>query len=252
MGQMVGITDYWNKRADTYSIAVKGELESEVVRQWNKLLAEHIDFQADRPLRVLDVGTGPGFFAKLFAHRGCRVDAVDCSPDMLDRARANTLGLESSIAYHLMDATEMSFADNTFDVVVTRNLTWTLTDPVKGYREWHRVLKNDGILLNFDANWYSYLLDTKLNEQRLADQIDPAVLSNTEGCATEEQCSACEQIALMMPLTDKSRPQWDTEVLFDIGFSDVSHDVDVWKEVWDAGEKLYYATSPLFMVAATK
>lgn len=252
MNQMVVIQDYWNKRADTYSITVNGELESEVVKQWNKLFAEHVDFQADRTLRVLDVGTGPGFFAKLFAHRGCIVDAVDCSPDMLDRARMNTLGLESSIGYHLMDATDMTFEDDTFDVVVTRNLTWTLTDPTKGYREWHRVLKDDGVLLNFDANWYRYLLDEKLNDRRLVDQADPTVLSNTEGCATEEQCSACEQIALMMPLTEKSRPEWDAEILFDVGFSDVSCDVDVWQKVWDAGERRYYATSPLFMIAATK
>ena len=42
------------------------------------------------------------------------------------------------------------FSDGTFDVLVTRNLTWTLPDAgKKAYREWSRVLKEDGVLLNF-------------------------------------------------------------------------------------------------------
>lgn len=58
-----------------------------------------------------------------------------------------------------MDAQNLTFHDNMFDVIVSRNLTWNLDSPAKAYREWYRVLKPGSILLNFDANWYAYLYD---------------------------------------------------------------------------------------------
>lgn len=40
-----------------------------------------------------------------------------------------------------MDASHLAFADETFDAVVSRNLTWNLEDPEQAYKEWMRVLK---------------------------------------------------------------------------------------------------------------
>ena len=60
-----------------------------------------------------------------------------------------------------MDAQALTFADTSFDVVVSRNLTWNLQEPAVAYKEWCRVLKKGGLLLNFDANWYGYLFDEK-------------------------------------------------------------------------------------------
>lgn len=51
--------------------------------------------------------------------------------------------------------------NTSFDVVVSRNLTWNLQEPAVAYKEWCRVLKKGGLLLNFDANWYGYLFDEK-------------------------------------------------------------------------------------------
>jgi ubiquinone/menaquinone biosynthesis C-methylase UbiE len=246
------IQKYWDNRADTYSITVNGELESGVSARWGALFTKVINFENQESLRVLDVGTGPGFFAQLFAQKGCFVEAIDCSQGMLSKAKHNTRAFESHINFHLMDATDLSFMDETFDIVVTRNLTWTLADPCKAYAEWYRVLKSNGTLLNFDANWYAYLLDDELNKKRLKDQADNTILSHIEGCASDEQCSACELIAQEMPLTRELRPAWDMQALTRSGFSKASCNTEVWKTLWDEGEKRYYATSPLFLVAATK
>lgn len=45
------------------------------------------------------------------------------------------------ITYCQMDASHLAFADETFDAVVSRNLTWNLEDPEQAYKEWMRVLK---------------------------------------------------------------------------------------------------------------
>ena len=38
-----------------------------------------------------------------------------------------------------MDAENLSFDTNTFDIVVARNVTWNLPHPDKAYAEWLRV-----------------------------------------------------------------------------------------------------------------
>ena len=52
-----------------------------------------------------------------------------------------------------MDAENPEFPEGTFDVIISRNLTWTLPHVSHAYGEWLRVLKKGGVLLNFDANY---------------------------------------------------------------------------------------------------
>jgi SAM-dependent methyltransferase len=68
--------------------------------------------------RILDVGTGTGRAALLFAHGGARVTAVDASEQMLDvaRARAAEQGIDS-VTWALGDAHALDFGDRSFDVV---------------------------------------------------------------------------------------------------------------------------------------
>ena len=44
-----------------------------------------------------------------------------------------------SCRFEVMDAENPDFADETFDVIVSRNLTWTLPDAAGAYKEWIRV-----------------------------------------------------------------------------------------------------------------
>ena len=86
-------------------------------------------------IRVLDVGTGPGFFAILLAELGYQVTAVDYTASMLDEARRNAGALASRICFRQMNAEELSFEAASFDVVVTRNVTWNLHEPEKAYAQ---------------------------------------------------------------------------------------------------------------------
>ncbi len=74
----------------------------------------------------------------------------------------NAADLADQISFKRMDAQNLEFPKETFDYIVTRNVTWNLEHPKRAYREWQRVLKPGGKILNFDANWYAYLYDDKL------------------------------------------------------------------------------------------
>jgi SAM-dependent methyltransferase len=67
--------------------------------------------------RILDVGTGTGRAALLFAHGGARVTAIDASEQMLDvaRGRAAEQGIRS-IRFGVGDAHALDFPNRSFDV----------------------------------------------------------------------------------------------------------------------------------------
>ena len=92
-------------------------------------------------IAVLDIGTGPGFFAIILAEMGFAATAVDYTDSMLDKARANAGKWRDQICFRKMNAEELTFAPESFDVIVSRNLTWNLHDPKKAYQSWERVLK---------------------------------------------------------------------------------------------------------------
>ena len=98
----------------------------------------------------------------------------------------------------------------------------------KAYQEWHRVLKPNGVLLNFDANWYGYLYDEKKREAYEQDR------KNVQSRSLEDHylCTdidAMEQIALQVPLSHIIRPQWDIKVMKQLGFTQITYDESIWK-----------------------
>jgi ubiquinone/menaquinone biosynthesis C-methylase UbiE len=255
-GMLQTIDTYWDERSSTYSASVQNELACNVRQAWKDIFTEQIPGFGERPLRVLDIGCGPGFFSIMCAQAGCLVNAVDYSSEMLLQAQHNVQSDETAyarICFQRGDAQDLPFMDASFDVIVTRNVTWNLEDPQHAYHEWHRLLKPGGRLLNFDANWYLYLSDSARNTRRLYDQRDSAILHEDATCqATEGQCARCEKIALGLPLTQVERPAWDIRALKNAHFAQMHADCTIWQRVWTPGEKAYYASSPLFMVVGIK
>ena len=49
---------------------------------------QHTDKYKDH-LRILDIGTGPGFFPMILAEAGYHVTAIDYTPGMLEKAAEN-------------------------------------------------------------------------------------------------------------------------------------------------------------------
>ena len=248
---------YWTGRAAGYSEVNQLELATQQRQKWSECLHAEIARQfpdrAPESLRVLEVGTGPGFFAILLRELGYDVTAIDLTPAMLEEAKKNAGELAGRICWMEMNAEALDFADESFDVVVSRNLTWNLPHPDKAYAEWARVLKPGGLLLNFDANWYAYLFDDEAQAAYDRDRANSAEQGvwdqNVE--AEGENFDVMEDIARRIPLSQISRPGWDLEVLLGLGLS-VTVEEDIWQQVWSEEEKVSFASTPMFLVKAVK
>lgn len=245
------IERYWTRRAPSYTEVINGNLAGEWEGVWANELISHFPTAEGRALRVLDIGTGPGFYAIILAKRGFEVTAVDYSEGMLREARNNAGALADKIRFMRMDAHELDFPDDSFDVIVTRNLTWNLSDPVKAYRDWMRVLRPGGVLLNFDANWYSYLFNEEKQREHKADRENVAKAGLADHEAYDES-DVMEEITRRQPMGRLLRPQWDKDTLKGMGFSAVAADTDIGSRVWNYEERMNYASTPGFMICAVK
>ncbi len=254
MSQLLGeIQDYWTNRAEGYSDLNKEELASMKKGMWRDLMCSHMPEKEKKDIRILDIGTGPGFFPIILAEAGYHVNAVDYTQEMLEKAKKNAGDLLGNITFERMDAKKLQFEDNTFDLIVSRNLTWNLEYPGIAYREWQRVLKKGGKMLNFDANWYRYLCNNDMKKAHDAERQRVKELNITD---KEKQKGVnsewMESIAMRVPCSHLDRPDWDFEVLCQLGFDEISINPDVTDIVWDKVDKMNYSTTPLFMIEAKK
>ncbi len=245
---------YWTKRAPSYSEVNQEELRTRQHDIWSRVLTTRIDAcypdKRRQDIHVLDIGTGPGFFAILLAEKGYAVTAVDYTESMLQEAKRNAGKWQKSIVFQCMNAENLSFAAHSFEVIVTRNVTWNLPHPQTAYREWQRVLKPGGVLLNFDANWYRYLYDETARQGYLADRKEiqkNGVVNENDGT----DIPAMEAIAQQVPLSLAERPQWDIQVLNALGM-EAAADTNIWQTVWTRTERINNASTPMFCIQAVK
>lgn len=100
--------------------------------------------------RILEVGVGTGINTSLYP-RNCHITGVDLSSSMLEKARERVAreGLRN-VRLLEMDAQNLTFADDSFDIVYAPYLVSVVPDPVQVAREMRRVCKPGGkiIILN--------------------------------------------------------------------------------------------------------
>ncbi len=98
-------------------------------------------------MRVLDAGCGVGGSSRYLAHAyGCRVDAIDLTPQFVAAAqRLNALcGMADKITVREASVTALPFEDRRFDHVWSQNVTMNVADKRAMFAEAFRVLRPGG------------------------------------------------------------------------------------------------------------
>ena len=137
------LTSYWTDRAHSYSAQNLAEMNDWRRQAWRKLILKHAPEK--ECLRILDVGTGPGFFAINLALAGHEVTAVDVTEHMIWHARQNAESYGANVTFLVQRGEFLPFEDGSFDLIVSRNVIWNLEYPEEALAEWARVLAPGGV-----------------------------------------------------------------------------------------------------------
>ena len=255
MNLLEEIQHYWNHRYSGYSKVNQKELEGIQRERWKKQFERLLP--ANKNLKVLDIGTGPGFFTIILEELGyTNITGIDVSEKMLEVARENIQKYgknNSSIQLIQMDAQKLEFKSETFDIIVSRNLTWNLEKPQQAYSEWLRVLKPNGALFIFDANWYAFLQNESLAkefEEKRKRAIEEKLEDYWQGEGVDEE--KMNWIVQQLPLTYQQRPQWDMEYFSTQEGISVEMEENFGDLVWDYEEQLNYGATPMFCIKVVK
>jgi ubiquinone/menaquinone biosynthesis C-methylase UbiE len=108
-------------------------------------LARQIDEMLPAGSDILEVAPGPGFLSVELAKRGRhRITGLDISETFVEIARKNAEDANVHADFRQGNASQMPFADNSFDFLVSRAAFKNFTEPMLAIEEMHRVLRPGG------------------------------------------------------------------------------------------------------------
>jgi phosphatidylethanolamine/phosphatidyl-N-methylethanolamine N-methyltransferase len=106
---------------------------------------QRMNIQPDE--RVLEVGIGTGINLSLYP-KNCSVTGIDYTPSMLEKARERAARMElQNVRLLQMDAADLKFATDSFDIVYAPYLISVVPDPVKVAKEMRRVCRPGGRII---------------------------------------------------------------------------------------------------------
>lgn len=111
---------------------------------------------------ILDIGCGTGVLlhalAEMVAPDG-QVVGIDSSDLMIQEAKKRAVGAKGNLEFEVMDARDLQFADDTFDVVTSTIVFEHVPDVDKAIAEAFRVTAKGGIVSIIDQDLDGTLID---------------------------------------------------------------------------------------------
>ncbi len=216
------MNDYWDERAAAFGF----DSGHDSVAAMRARIAPHLPKERSR---VLDVGTGTGMVATAAALQGHDVTGIDFSAQMLEQAAVNSAKYGVCPKYKQMNAVELEFPEDSFDVVISRNVLWAIPHPEEALLEWRRVLKPGGLLIYMDGNQYFFLFNEtdRRNREEFIRLRGTGTAHWIEKGEKDFDSSACDQASYDLPLSRFDRPHdWDGRILPRLGFGILRAGID--------------------------
>ena len=130
---------FWQRVASLYSPF----MEKGNGRLYDDICAE-ISSKLRKNMNVLELACGSGQLTFRLADKVARWEATDFSPNMISEAQKQFV--PANLHLSVQDATDLPYADGSFDAVVIANALHIMPEPDKAMAEICRVLKNGGTL----------------------------------------------------------------------------------------------------------
>jgi len=133
----------------------------DVERERNFILEKSKPIEGD----ILEIGTGKGHFTLALAKKGYNFTSVDISVKEQEFARLNIkyLKLDKQVKFRIDDAEDLSFKNESFDVVFAINVIHHFKNPFKAINEFKRVVKPKGKIILSDFNEEGFKMMDKIH-----------------------------------------------------------------------------------------
>lgn len=139
---------------------------------WHRWIFEQLEVQPEA--HILELGCGDGTFWIRNAERipsSWRITLTDTSSGMVEEARCRLGSNNSQFKFLSVDAQQIPFHEEQFDMVIANNMLYHVPDIPRAIREMHRILKQGGIVCT------STMSTRHLQEvEHLAVSFDPELL----------------------------------------------------------------------------
>jgi SAM-dependent methyltransferase len=122
---------------------------------------------------VLDIGTGTGSLARLFARAGARVTALDPAVPLLEQAEELDRAVGVNVDYRMATAEDTGLPDESFDVV-SAGQCWHWFDAPKASAEVMRLLRLEGRVVIAHFDWLPLPGTVAEATERLITAVNPA------------------------------------------------------------------------------
>ena len=130
--------DFWDKNAGRYDRFMRKDRAA-----YDEM------YELIRPVvkakTVLELATGTGMIAKNIVNAAAHIEATDASAEMIAEAKRDNQS--AKLHFSVQDMFRLSYADESFDVVIVSNALHIVPQPEKALAEIRRVLKDDGVLV---------------------------------------------------------------------------------------------------------
>ncbi len=146
--------DEWHRRR----IETEAATVAEPSHPWHLTVARLLPDLNGR--RVLEVGCGRGDFAIWLASRyaGAEVVGIDFSASAIEIAKGRAVAGGSRVSFQVDDSQSLSFADQSFDYVISCECLEHVPQPERMAREMHRVLRSGGEFILTTENYFNGMI----------------------------------------------------------------------------------------------
>lgn len=243
------IEQKWTEDSADYNDITWKELENKkITAHWTKELQQLLGPQ---PLRILEVGCGPAFMSILATRLGHQVKAVDGSAGMVEKATENMRRQNLPVEICQEDAVTLPLEKaKSYDVILSRDVVWTLYDPEKAFRRWKEVLKPGGRIIYFDGD-YRTMEPTLKN--RIWVKFSDLLIYLTEKKSYDTEIKESSGIYEQLPMTSKKRPEEDFQILKKVRFARIQIRENRWlNRPWSLDFWKYGYLGKKFIVVAIK
>ena len=192
-------TSTWPSNSDYWIKIIRENLDPYRLELTNEAMLRVIDPKPG--MSVLDVGCGEGYLTRLMAEHGATVAGLDYCEEFVVASREEAERRAMNIRYEHGDATDLPFADASFDVVVANHLFNELPDMGTAVAEFARVLKPGGRVVALMLHPCFY----RANFQR-ADRLEPILPTEYFGTRELSQKFLVSGLTSPEPVLVRLRP----------------------------------------------